>query len=329
MKIKKNLVIPNYLKLLFSEIQLLILILFAAISIAVYISKSQVPMIKETYTKATVSLPPLEIFASSQISHNIYFDKIFVSNKGLDSKVMKEEFKVDLILNLMSFKNLKNFLNIETSSIYIKFFEQNGLDIENYFEQSFEIIPYPIEIISSPIDKKRQFIFIVSMRHPLGLDELGFLQNYIEFTNDNLLEEHIANSASTINGIIEQLQKNFDKNKILNSLNEINEDNKIKLFKILSDEFFNNTENNITEDKILDFLTVEDNQLIIKKIEYLDYMKKKTLITDYELILEIKTIPYFEINLIYRNIAVSFLISFIVFFSIIIFKQTYKDFFKK
>ena len=282
MKIKKNLVITYYLKLLFSEIQLLILILFAAISIAVYISKSQVPMIKETYTNVTVNLPPLEFFASYHISHNIYFDNMVVSNS--DSNSMKERFKVNLISNLMSFKNLKNFLDIEKSSIYIKFFEQNGLDIKKYFDQ------YEFEIISSPIDKERQFIFIVSMRHPLGLNELGFIQNYIEFTKDNLLEEHIVNSVSTIDRIRELLQNNFDKNETLNSLNEINENNRIKLFKILLEELTNNTENNISNYKILDYFTGENNQSIIEKIEFLDSMKKQILITDYEPILEIKTI---------------------------------------
>lgn len=322
MKIKKNLGIIYFLKLLLSEIQLLILILFAAISLAVYISKTQVPMIKETNTKATISLPPLEIFAIHNISHNIYFEKIVVSNRELDANYMQEKFKINLFSNLMSSKNLKNFLDIETNSIYIKFFEQNGLDIKNYFDQN------KFEIISSPIDKGRKFIFIISMRHPLGLNELDFLQNYIEFTKDNLLEEHIVNSVNKLDRIRELLQNNFDKNKNLNSLNKNNEDNRIKLFKILLDEFTNN-ENNISNDKILDYLTAADNKLIIDKIEFLDSMKNQILITDYDPILEIKTIPYFEINLIYRNIAVSILISFIVFFSIIFFKQAYKDFLKK
>ncbi len=322
MKIKKNLGIIYFLKLLLSEIQLLILILFAAISLAVYISKTQVPMIKETNTKATISLPPLEIFAIHNISHNIYFEKIVVSNRELDANTMQEKFKINLFSNLMSSKNLKNFLDIETNSIYIKFFEQNGLDIKNYFDQN------KFEIISSPIDKGRKFIFIISMRHPLGLNELDFLQNYIEFTKDNLLEEHIVNSVNKLDRIRELLQNNFDKNKNLNSLNKNNEDNRIKLFKILLDEFTNN-ENNISNDKILDYLTAADNKLIIDKIEFLDSMKNQILITDYDPILEIKTIPYFEINLIYRNIAVSILISFIVFFSIIFFKQAYKDFLKK
>lgn len=323
MKIKKNLDTINFLKLLLSEIQLLILILFAAISLAVYISKTQVPMIKETNTKATISLPPLEIFAIHNISHNIYFEKKVVSNEELNENYMKEKFKINLFSNLMSSKNLKNFLDIETNSIYIKFFEQNGLDIKNYFDQN------KFEIISSPIDKRRKFIFIISMRHPLGLNELDFLQNYIEFTKDNLLEEQIVNSVNRVDRIRELLQNNFDKNKNLNSLNKNNEDNRIKLFKILLDEFTNNNENNISNDQILDYLTAADNKLIIDKIEFLDSMKNQILITDYDPILEIKTIPYFEINLIYRNIAVSILISFIVFFSIIFFKQAYKDFLKK
>ena len=323
MKIKKNLDTINFLKLLLSEIQLLILILFAAISLAVYISKTQVPMIKETNTKATISLPPLEIFAIHNISHNIYFEKKVVSNEELNENYMKEKFKINLFSNLMSSKNLKNFLDIETNSIYIKFFEQNGLDIKNYFDQN------KFEIISSPIDKRRKFIFIISMRHPLGLNELDFLQNYIEFTKDNLLEEHIVNSVNKLDRIRELLQNNFDKNKNLNSLNKNNEDNRIKLFKILLDEFTNNNENNISNDQILDYLTAADNKLITDKIEFLDSMKNQILITDYDPILEIKTIPYFEINLIYRNIAVSILISFIVFFSIIFFKQAYKDFLKK
>lgn len=323
MKIKKNLINNSFLKSAFREIHLLIIILLVAFSLSFYISKKQTPMIKETYSKATISLPQIEMFSNYHISYNIF------SNNELDPRLLRQRFNIDFTTSLISSNNLEKFLDLETNYNYIQFFKQKGMDIKNYFNQN------NFEISASPIDKGRQFIFIISMKHPVGLNDFSFLQNYIEFTKNIILNEYIKESLVSINRLILLLQNNLDKSKNYNASNENDVDNRIKLFKLLVDEFINdevddtNTNNLNSKSRILDYFTGLENKSIIGKIDFLNTMKKDISNIDYDPIIEIRTIEYYERNLFYRNFVLSILISFVVFFSIIIFKQAYKEFLRK
>ena len=316
----------SVLKLIFKEIYLLVVILIVAISIAFFISKNQTPKIKETYSKAILFLPPIELFSTY---HNILFDKNFTSGKDMNSALSQKRYNINFISTLVSLKNLNNFLDLETSINYSKFFKQIDLDVKNYFNQN------NFEIVSSPLDKDKQFIFILSIKHPLGLEKSDFIQNYIKFTKNNLLNEQIELSKASINSISLYLQHNLQLNKKINiQLNKkinINDENsknsrRFKVLKLLVDEFYN--ENEGVSDTLNYLVRLEDEE-INKKILFLNGVKEKINQIDYNPIQEIRTIPYIEINFIYRNIILSIIISFVSFFSILIFKELYKDYLKK
>ena len=167
------------------------------------------------------------------------------------------------------------------------------------------------------------------MKHPLDLDGEDFLKSYIEFTKNNILNDYVNLRVDAVNRVILLLKNNLEITQKLDSMDKYAEDNRIKFFQLFLDQIYN-TENEIGDKDILfNYLANLDQKSVTKKIEILEFIKKDISYFDYEPILEINTEQYLEKNFLYRNVVLSTLISFVVFFSIIFFKQIYRDLINK
>ena len=288
MKIKKNFNNNNFYRLIFEEIYLLLFILIIAFSVTIYLSIKETNKIKETYSKATIILPPTEVFSIAQIAQDNFYlkDSSLFLKAGPES--LRERFNINFNSNLISFNNLQKFLNLETSSNYIQSLKQKNINIKNYFE------PNNLEITNSSIDHKRKFLFVLSLKHPLDLDGEDFLKSYIEFTKNNILNDYVNLRVDAVNRVILLLKNNLEITQKLDSMDKYAEDNRIKFFQLFLDQIYN-TENEIGDKDILfNYLANLDQKSVTKKIEILEFIKKDISYFDYEPILEINTEQYLE-----------------------------------
>ena len=101
MKIKKNFNNNNFYRLIFEEIYLLLFILIIAFSVTIYLSIKETNKIKETYSKATIILPPTEVFSIAQIAQDNFYlkDSSLFLKAGPES--LRERFN---IINIGSYK---------------------------------------------------------------------------------------------------------------------------------------------------------------------------------------------------------------------------------
>ena len=329
MKSEKNLH-NNFFKLILREINLLVLILILTFSVTIIFTIIQNNKIKETYSKATLIFPATEKFSIAQIAQDNFYVKdnsIFFSVAPVlvfSPETLRERFNVNFTSNLISIKNFQNFLDLEASSNYAQSLKQKKIDIEDYFDEN------NLEISNSPVDQRRKFVFVFSLKHPLDFDGIDFLKNYIEFTKNNILNDYIKLRLESINSVILLLKNNLEINQKIKLGDKFNNDIRIEFFKLFLDQIYtNNDEINDSREVLFDYLVNLDDISIIKKIEILEFIKKNVSNFEYEPISEISTEEYFEINLILRSILLGTLVSFVIFFSVIFFKQIYKNFLNK
>ena len=330
MQIKKSLVRNNFFKLIIGEIYLLVSIIIIAVSISIYISIKQSSKIKEFNSKATIILPSTELFFIAQIAQ----DSSYLSGSSLlldvGAEALRERFNIKFTSNLMSLSNLQNFLDLEDSSDYDQLFKKKNLNMKNYFRQN------KITIAASPIDKNRKFVFILNLKHPLGLEGESLLKSYINYTKDNILNDYVKLRLDAANRVITSLKNNLEINKKYKSMDEYAEDNAAEFYRIFLEQSLNKKDLSTSEAMLFNYLQSNNNLLsnlsdisINKKIEILEFNKKNIGYFDYEPVLELTTVQYFENNQIHRNVVVVILISFVIFFSVIFFKQIYKDYLNK
>jgi hypothetical protein len=232
---------------------------------------------------------------------------------------IKNKFSYDL----SSLDNLLDFLSLEKNLKYLENFNKNNLNVESYLKENFKL--------SKDTEFNRDFLIIISMKHPINFDGKLFLNDYIKYVTSKSKSEIITSKLKLSDNILDLLnkkniiQKEWEKNSYLN-YKELLDPDKDKIISLELHQIFRNyfmTENN---NSTL-FFSQTGSDFIVSQINLVKELTDKIKKISFEPKFEIQTDKTVYVqNYLIRNLVLNIIISFIIFFSIISFKQIFKKF---
>ncbi|WP_440675416.1 hypothetical protein [Candidatus Pelagibacter sp. HIMB1593] len=293
--------------LIFKEKYLLIFILALSISFTILFNHKQSSKMQEINTSVFVELPTS--------GHELFY----LTNSLLGPSVndsTNDGFKYyrnKLSYDLISIENLINFLNLEKNLKYLKIFNKNNLDARSYLAGKFE----------AEIDSKFDADFLVTffLTHPVDFDVTNFLKDYIQYISFKTKSEFINSKLKLSNEILEILNRKYEIKKEIenNSKNKNQSEKDLKILNLV--DKYNNNYYSVSE--IFSDLSLEDISLQIKLVNEIN--NKISKIT-FEPNFRFETELYHDQNNLIRNLLLSIIVGFVIFFSLLTFKQVFKKF---
>lgn len=294
--------------LILKEKYLLIFILTISISLTLILNYKQSSKLKEINTRVFIELPTngheLFLITNDLLGPN-------VNNYANDGfKYYRNKFFYDLI----SIDSLINFLNKEKNSKYLETFNKYNLDPRLYLARR----------VKTETDSKFDSNFVITflITHPVNFDISNFLKDYINdisyITKSNFIDAKLEIS----NNILEILKKKYEiKKKIENNSknnNQIEKDIKILNLVDINNDNLNNVFSPFFSDISLDRISMQ--------IELVSNIADKISKITFEPNFRFESEIYSKKKSILRDLVLSILISFVIFFSILTFKQFFKKF---
>jgi hypothetical protein len=299
----------SLLNVIAKEKYLLAFVLIVSILFTVTLHYKESSKFQEISTKAFIELPNSsnELFLLSNELTNSYGNKSFNN----DFKYFKNKFSY----KLSSLDNLLDFLSQEKNLKHLKNFSKNNLNPDQFLKINYTVSKDP--------EFDADFLITILMIHPKDFDAKFFLNDYFKFVNSETMSEFINSKLKLSYNILEilykkeEIRKDIENNKMKKLEIETLDDNEIlNLFNLYKGVLSKSDVSLFSLDASLDEINMHIS--LVKKLT--DSIRK----ISFEPNFEIQSDLYLRQNYLIRNLALSFLISFVIFFSIISFKQVFK-----
>lgn len=310
----------TFLKDLYAQkyLFLIILVLFTLSTIIFYNFNNK---IKKAKTQVTISYPSMDMFIAIDSLHESIFS--LSQNKDIEGLGVQnfsyKKFNYDFTSALANQNNLINYLNKQTNADYLKIFNEQSLDPKSYFiGKNFEVTKHPKDLRNNFSDLRNNFSFILSLNHPLNFNAKEFLKGYVNYHKEKTLSQYIKNSEKKISNLATSFSffKNFQ--SLIHSQELQNTNCLLEVDECLE-----------SQKKYLEYFDSRDQITDMIKNKLVKGVKQFSNNFSYEPILEINTQNVNYSNRLITNLIVSSLLSFILFFAIILFKEFFKDLLKK
>jgi hypothetical protein len=300
----------NFLKNLYAQ-KYLFLIILALFTLSSVFFTNNNQKIKEANTQVTINYPNMEMF----MPIDAIPERLFSVSQYKDIAIKNysyKKFNFDFSSALTSQNNLINYLNKQINADYLKIFNEYSINPKFYF------IGENFEVIQHPRDLRNNFSFILSMNHPLNFNAEEFLKDYVYYYKEKILSQYTKNAEDIISNLVTSFSFYKDVQSHLNSP-KIQDSNCLL-------EVEGCLEN---QKKIIEYFDRKDQIAETLRNNLLKGVKQFSNNFSYEPILEIKTENISNSNNLIKNLIISSLLSFVLFFTIILFKEFFRDLLKK